>query len=136
MTKKDYYLDSGEPPGEWYCKDARFGLSGIVGESEITNLYRGFSPNGKIKLVKNAGDEKRICAWDLTFSAPKSVSVTWACSSRKIQHRVDANPIGKHACRVGLYARSCVDSATRERPDISMRKQIWCVRYSSTPPQP
>jgi Ti-type conjugative transfer relaxase TraA len=89
MTEKDYYLDSGEPPGQWYCKDARFGLSGIVGESEITNIYRGFSPNGKIKLVKNAGDEKRVCGWDLTFSAPKSVSVAWACSGRKIQHHIE-----------------------------------------------
>jgi Ti-type conjugative transfer relaxase TraA len=90
MTKKDYYLDSGEPPGQWYGEGAvRIGLSGIVGESEITNVYRGFSPNGKIKLVKNAGDENRVCGWDLTFSVPKSVSVAWACSSSKIQHRFE-----------------------------------------------
>jgi Ti-type conjugative transfer relaxase TraA len=87
MARLDYYFKGGEPLGQWYGEGAaELGLAGTVVEAEIRNVYRGFSPNGKIKLVKNAGDAKRAPGLDLTFCAPKSVSVAWACCDPANRH--------------------------------------------------
>jgi len=79
LAKANYYLEGGEPLGRWVGKGATvLGLTGkIVQEADLKNFLQGFSPNGD-KLVRNAGAEKRQAGWDLTFSAPKSVSVAWS----------------------------------------------------------
>jgi hypothetical protein len=40
-------------------------------------------------LVQNAGHPKRDAAWDLTFSAPKSVSVLWALVPEPIRQQIE-----------------------------------------------
>lgn len=78
LAQEDYYLKGGEPPGQWYGEGAdRLGLFGKVTESELKLLFSGRGPD-KEPLVQNAGSEDRQAGWDLTFSAPKSVSVLWA----------------------------------------------------------
>ena len=39
---------------------------------------RGFSPRDNHPLVQNAGRDNHRAGWDLTFSAPKSVSILWS----------------------------------------------------------
>lgn len=84
LAREDYYLEGGEPPGHWYGDAAEaLGLgrssAGQVGKKELHDLLRGFGPDGRA-LVKNAGKGNRQAGLDLTFSAPKSVSVLWAHS--------------------------------------------------------
>ncbi len=81
LASSDYYLDGGEPLGRWAGKGAlAIGLAGkVVNEKTLEALLQGFDPSGH-QLVQNAGDEKRQAGWDLTFSAPKSVSVAWSQS--------------------------------------------------------
>lgn len=82
LAKEDYYLNGGEPPGIWTGRGAAyFKLSGEVQREQLHNLLLGYCPEKIRKLVQNAGDLKRASAWDLTFSAPKSVSVVWALGS-------------------------------------------------------
>ncbi len=89
LTTRDYYLEGGEPLGQWYGKGANhLGLWGDVEKDVFKQLWHGFDPEGR-KLVRNAGrtdpylnKEGEIVgypqrAWDLTFSAPKSVSILW-----------------------------------------------------------
>lgn len=87
---KEYYSDHGEPNGTWTGTGSRyFGLNGKTIEySDYNNLMEGFSPNGH-PLVQNAGDDARRCAWDCTFSVPKSISVLWACSTPTLQKKIE-----------------------------------------------
>lgn len=74
-TQEDYYINAGDPPGQWAGYIAHvLGLSGDVEEEEYRNLMQGFSPNGREAFAKNAGKE-HAPGYDLTFSAPKSVSI-------------------------------------------------------------
>lgn len=85
LAREDYYLEGGEPPGKWLGRGAeQLGLAGPVETIAFRNLYRGFSPDGNEKLVQNAGKARgdgklsHHPGWDLTFSAPKSVSALWS----------------------------------------------------------
>ncbi len=79
LSSEDYYHDGGEPPGQWTGRGAEaFGLTGQVDKEQFLNLCEGFSPLGTTRLVQNAGMENHRAGWDLTFSAPKSVSVLWS----------------------------------------------------------
>ena len=83
---EDSYYAHDETYSQWYGKGAeKLGLSGVVTKDEFGMVLDGFSPDEKA-LVKNAGtpdekDEKgktvigRRSYNDLTFSAPKSVSL-------------------------------------------------------------
>lgn len=78
LSREDYYLEGGEPAGKWLGDGAiALRLGETVKAADLKNLFKGFCPNGK-KLVQNAGKENRQPGWDLTFSAPKSVSVLWS----------------------------------------------------------
>lgn len=81
LAREDYYLEGGEPPGVWVGEGAKeLGLKGQVEKDELRNLLQGYSPEGDQALVQNAGKENRQSGWDLTFSAPKSVSTAWSQS--------------------------------------------------------
>ena len=78
LAREDYYLDGGEPQGRWLGRGAKeLGLDGPVEADELRQLFEGFAPDGT-PLVQNAGKPHRQPGWDLTFSAPKSVSVLWS----------------------------------------------------------
>ena len=74
-----YYTNPLESAGEWFGGAAeKLRLKGEVDPRTFQRLLSGFSTNGRQALVQNAGSPDRQCGWDLTFSAPKSVSVLWA----------------------------------------------------------
>lgn len=88
LAADDYYTKGGEPPGRWYGRGAEFfRLTGQVNRDEFLMLCDGISLDGK-KLVQNAGQENHIAALDLTFSAPKSVSVLWACGDEQVRKQI------------------------------------------------
>ena len=81
LAREDYYLKGGEPPGVWVGEGAKeLGLNGQVEKAELKNLLEGYSIDDEKSLVQNAGKENRQSGWDLTFSAPKSVSTAWSQS--------------------------------------------------------
>ncbi len=87
LAQADYYTAWGNEPGCWFGEGARrLGLEGTILSEAYENLLWGRSPDGSRPLVQNAGDEDRQTALDMTFSAPKSVSVAWALARR--HHRV------------------------------------------------
>jgi conjugative relaxase-like TrwC/TraI family protein len=84
----DYYFRPGEPRGRWFGKGAKsLGLIGFVTAEQLRPLTKGFSPSGRA-LIHNAGSNKHRQAWDLTFSAPKSVSVLWSQADRATRLRI------------------------------------------------
>lgn len=81
LGRDDYYLGT---PGYWRGKLAEtLGLpSGSeVKKVEFSNLLRGYDQN-EIPLVQNAGQDHRNAGSDLTFHAPKSLSLLAFSDSR------------------------------------------------------
>ncbi len=74
--KDSYYVAEGGK-GQWAGRGAKLlGLSGEVRQEEYQNLIEGRSPCGKVQLVGDSNNGKELKAGiDLTFSAPKSVSI-------------------------------------------------------------
>jgi Ti-type conjugative transfer relaxase TraA len=90
LAREDYYTGGGEPPGQWQGQGAEaLGLTGKVEAEHLKGLFEGYSPDGEA-LVQNAGHENRHSAWDLTFSAPKSVSVLWSQASPEVRQEIQA----------------------------------------------
>ena len=90
LAREDYYQDRAEPPGQWFGTGAALlNLPGIVQRTQLHSLLEGFTPDGKRALVQNAGRPNRQSGWDLTFSAPKSVSVLWALSPENIRKEIE-----------------------------------------------
>lgn len=80
LAREDYYAQGGEPPGIWYGDGAHaLGLEGHVTRDALVGLFHGASQDGRA-LIQNAGLRDHQPGWDLTFSAPKSVSVLWGTS--------------------------------------------------------
>ncbi|WP_016796590.1 MobF family relaxase [Vibrio cyclitrophicus] len=90
LAKEDYYSGHGEPKGTWSGLGSKlFGLEHqIINDNDYQMLMTGFSPSGDA-LVQNAGKENRRAAWDCTLSAPKSVSIVWACSSPQLKNKIE-----------------------------------------------
>ena len=89
LAREDYYLAGGEPPGIWHGKGASdLGLSGQVQGEALTQLLKGFHPHDGRALIQNAGDNNHQPGWDLTFSAPKSVSVAWSQATSDTQRLI------------------------------------------------
>ncbi len=73
-----YYLDPGEPTGVWRGRGAaRLGLAGEVDEETFLTLMAGLDPETGEPLGRRYGDES-VRGFDVTASAPKSVSVLFA----------------------------------------------------------
>ena len=90
LAQEDYYTKGGEPPGEWFGEGAKAqGLAGEVEASALRNLLQGYSPEGHETLVQNARKENRQSGWDLTFSAPKSVSVVWSQADNETRSAIE-----------------------------------------------
>jgi conjugative relaxase-like TrwC/TraI family protein len=75
----DYYSGRGEAPGEWIGAGAEvLGLSGRVRAEQFNALIAGLDPRDPAVRLRSSARDPKIAAFDLTFSAPKSVSVLFA----------------------------------------------------------
>jgi conjugative relaxase-like TrwC/TraI family protein len=74
----DYYAGRGEAPGRWTGAAAgAVGLSGQVDSAGFSALLEGRHP-GTGETLRSSRGNQRVAAYDLTFSAPKGVSVLFA----------------------------------------------------------
>ncbi len=73
----DYYREGVSAPTHWHGKGAALlGLSGAVDKDQAEALLNGRLPNGvELGRAGPNGEREHKPGWDVTFSAPKSVSV-------------------------------------------------------------
>src|ERR1017187_2970784 len=72
----DYYVEDLDHQGVWMGQGAEIlGIQGAIERDAFQLSLAGFVGGHQ---VQNAGKENRQMGWDLTFSAPKSVSIVWA----------------------------------------------------------
>jgi conjugative relaxase-like TrwC/TraI family protein len=85
---EDYYAGSGEAQGVWLGVGAReLGLERAVTGAELRTVLAGEDPRSDVSL-RRGSSPVRVAAFDLTFSAPKSVSVLFAVAEREVRTRV------------------------------------------------
>ena len=80
----DYYLGRGEAPGQWIgATSAALDLTGVVDSEALRNLLDGRGGGGEdLGIMRRSG---RRPGFDLTFSAPKGVSLLWAFGSPEVR---------------------------------------------------
>jgi conjugative relaxase-like TrwC/TraI family protein len=99
----EYYAGAGEAPGRWHGRGLeQLGLEAgsVVSERELEALFaRGLHPTEGSRLGR-AWRADGVTGFDLTFSAPKSVSALWALGDS----RTAAEAVAAHraAVRAGL----------------------------------
>jgi conjugative relaxase-like TrwC/TraI family protein len=75
----DYYTGRGEAAGEWTGAGAgELGLAGRVSADQFNALLDGRDPRAPDLRLRAGVSDPQVAALDLTFSAPKSVSVLFA----------------------------------------------------------
>ena len=77
---EDYYSGEGEAEGYWVGgATADLGLDGKVDPAGLTAMLTGRHPaSGEPLGLRHVAGRGPVPGFDLTFSAPKSVSLTWA----------------------------------------------------------
>src|SRR5438105_6030857 len=80
----EYYANARETPGWWMgCASQRLGLSGVVSAVQLRALLSGHHPRTGADLLQRRWAKQSVIAFDVTFSAPKSVSLLWALGDDK-----------------------------------------------------
>ena len=89
---EDYYSGDGEEPGQWLGDAAReLGLSGEIEPDQLVAMLTGMNPAMGAPLdLRAVAGSGAVPGFDLTFSAPKSVSLTWALGGGKVSPEVKA----------------------------------------------
>ena len=123
LQRDDYYSRDGEPPGRWAGRGAeRLSLVGPVTHAEFDAALRGVDPKTGERLAQVGGRGREHSAgWDMTFSAPKSVSVLWALSESSNRetieqaHRSAVLAATAHLEGIAGWARRGRGGSVRER---------------------
>jgi conjugative relaxase-like TrwC/TraI family protein len=106
--KDDYYTGHGEAQGQWEGRGAEGrGLTGGVEDEQFLDLLTEPSTT--------ATKPKTVLAYDLTFSAPKSVSVVYGIGDRTV------SPV----------VRAAHDAAVREALGYLERHATWTRRSAN-----
>lgn len=95
----DYYLSDEGPrdsDGRWLLDDRAASLLGVdpeapVSVEQLRNLLAVRFPDDPDRKLRPVGGNRRaVAAIDLTFSAPKSVSIVWALGSPETRRAIEA----------------------------------------------
>lgn len=114
----DYYAEGGNAPSEWLGKGAEtLKLAGAVDHEQFASLLAGHVAGQELGTMRNGEWEHRP-GWDLTFSAPKSVSLMAEVAG-------DRRLIAAHerAVKTTLGLVEQHFAATRIREDGSIRRE-------------
>src|SRR5664279_3597455 len=105
---EDYYSGEGEAEGYWLGEAARdLGLEGKVEADQLVAMLTGRNPlDGELLGLKAAPGREPVSGFDLTFSAPKSVSLTWALGGHPVAGQVREAHAGAVAEALGYLERA------------------------------
>jgi conjugative relaxase-like TrwC/TraI family protein len=102
QRETEYYAGSNEPVGHWYAPAGDFGLAdgSAVERQAFKRLYDAVDEDGRPLLDKVRQHKERTPAFDVTLSAPRSVSLAWAFASYETKRLIEAAQ--QRAARVTL----------------------------------
>ncbi len=104
---EDYYIGRGEAPGRWVGVGAvELGLDGRVDADRSAAVLDGRDPADGVRLVRARSD--RTPGFDLTFRAPKSVSVLFGLADPGVVREVrEAHDCAVDAALAFLEREAC-----------------------------
>jgi len=90
--QEDYYLNGREPRGVVYAPTGLFGLATgqLVDQNVYVALMEGIDPRTGEQLTQAAANGKRAVGYDLTFEAPKSVSLVWGLAPENLRRKIES----------------------------------------------
>lgn len=127
LRQSDYYMGGEEPAGIWYAPGKEFGLAdgATVDRQDFERLFLGHDAEGNSLLSKAGRRLDRTPAFDVTLSAPRSVSLAWAFADPDTRVRIE-NAQAKAARatldlleREGAFARRGRNGAIIERVGLT-----------------
>jgi conjugative relaxase-like TrwC/TraI family protein len=108
----DYYTGRGEAPGEWVGAGAQaLGLQGRVGKGQFGALIAGHDPRDPGARLRSGAHDPKVAAYDLTFSAPKTLSILFAVAPESVSGEL----VGCHEEAVRAVLRYLEDAAVAVR---------------------
>lgn len=117
LAVEDYYELGGEPAGYWLGQlQSLLYLSDRVQTGELGKMLQGYHPITGEALASNAGTDHKA-GWDMTFSAPKSVSVAWALANDET--KVAIQNAQKNAVKSGIRFLEKYAFSNRDRGEMS-----------------
>ena len=97
----NYYLEPGEPPGVWFGNGAAtLGLRDVFDPDAFIAVMAGAHPSDPDRALGGVYTEKSVRGFDVTCSAPKSVSVLFGLGDEYVRNEVT----GAHDAAVGALA--------------------------------
>ncbi len=156
FSREDYYLQGlEEGSSHWYGRGARaLGLEGPVAEESFRAVCRGESPEGDRivapKLIRDRESgllvETHRAGNDLTFSAPKSISIAYAAGVVEVREAHDAavrsvlTHLEEHyshyrspeGIRCGGMVAAKFDHATSRNVDPQLHSHVFVVNAVHT----
>ena len=96
---EDYYTGLGEAPGRWLgAASAELELHGEVEADALRAVLNGNRADGSAPLTRSGQGRQRVPGFDLTFSAPKSVSLLFGLADPEVSRAVrEAHEAAVHA---------------------------------------
>ena len=86
--RDDYYAGDGEEPGQWAGTGAAgLGLVGRIDDEGLKRLLQARDPAGGSELRRPVRDGA-VAGYDLTFRAPKSISIVWGTCDDAVRHEI------------------------------------------------
>jgi len=115
----DYYADGGISPSEWHGEGAKaLGLSGEVSRDTFRAMLDGSLPDGQQLGTMREGKLQHRPGWDITMSAPKSVSIMAEVAGDRRLGSAHANAVKAAMAYVERHA-----AATRIRAESGVERQ-------------
>ncbi|WP_061026761.1 MobF family relaxase [Bradyrhizobium sp. CCH5-F6] len=92
QRETEYYAGSNEPSGIWYAPAGDLGLvdGSAVDRATFDRLYHALDVNGASLLEQIRRHKERTPAFDVTLSAPRSVSLVWGLGSCDTKSLIEA----------------------------------------------
>jgi len=124
LSHDDYYSEKEQTAGRWYGKTCdAFGIQpeSTVEKDQFTALCKGLRPDDLTKLTQRQKENRR-CLYDLTASAPKSVSIMALVGG-------DARLIAAHEKAV----TAALEAAEAGEPGVAIAASIAVVTLDFSP---
>lgn len=132
LATEDYYELGGEPSGYWTGQlQSALHLNGEVCSGELGKMLQGYHPMSGEALASNAGIDHKG-GWDMTFSAPKSVSVVWALADQETRTAIQAAQKNSVEAGIKFLERHAFSSRDRGENSGSIHHIIAAAYEHST----
>ncbi|POR40185.1 MobF family relaxase [Methylobacterium sp. V23] len=108
LAQAEYYLGGREPAGRWLTVGPSLGLDAgtQVERASFERMHAARDEQGRPLLANGCAHTARVGGYDITFSAPKSVSVLWTLADPEMRTAVEAAQENAVAAAIRLLDRN------------------------------